>query len=229
MKKPRVLVAMTSHSTKGDSGERTGAYLPEIAHPYDVFARAGFDVDFASVAGGRVPLDGADGKDPLLAPFQPGGPLEGRLLDSLPASAVDPARYDAVFFAGGHGTMWDFADCEAFAKVAAAIHEKGGVVSAVCHGPAALVNVKLSSGAWLVGTRDYTGITKGSAGSRTMLGQLLPDGKIATLATFPSDGDTSYPAMVLHDGKLWFSYYSSHEGKTSIYVAEIRLGSSLQD
>ena len=158
-KKPRVLVAMTSHSTKGDSGERTGAYLPEIAHPYDVFARAGFDVDFASVAGGRVPLDGADGKDPLLAPFQPGGPLEGRLLDSLPASAVDPARYDAVFFAGGHGTMWDFADCEAFAKVAAAIHEKGGVVSAVCHGPAALVNVKLSSGAWLVAGKTVSAFT----------------------------------------------------------------------
>ncbi len=81
--------------------------------------------------------------------------------------------------------------------------------------------LRLPSGAWLVGTRDYTGITKGSAGSRTMLGQLLPDGKIATLATFPSDGDTSYPAMVLHDGKLWFSYYSSHEGKTSIYLATL--------
>ncbi|MBL9203053.1 MAG: hypothetical protein JNL39_21270 [Opitutaceae bacterium] len=84
--------------------------------------------------------------------------------------------------------------------------------------------LRLPSGAWLVATRDYTAMKPGvPGGARTMLGQLQPDGKIATLATFPSNGDTSYPAMVPHGGQLWFSYYSSHEGKTSIYLARVKL------
>lgn len=84
--------------------------------------------------------------------------------------------------------------------------------------------LRLASGAWLIGTRDYTAMKPGvTGGARTMLGQLQADGKIATLATFPSDGDTSYPAMVMHGGQLWFSYYSSHEGKTSIYLARLKL------
>ncbi|MBI5769215.1 MAG: exo-alpha-sialidase [Verrucomicrobia bacterium] len=83
--------------------------------------------------------------------------------------------------------------------------------------------LRLPGGEWLVGTRDYTGITKGTAGSRTLLAQLQPDGKLASLAKFPSDGDTSYPGMVFRDGQLWFSYYSSHEGKTSIYLAKVAI------
>ncbi|HEY5960933.1 MAG TPA: hypothetical protein VIV60_30465, partial [Polyangiaceae bacterium] len=60
---PRILMAMTSHSTLGDTGKSTGAYLPEIAHPLEVFSHAGYEVDFASVAGGTVPLDGLDTND----------------------------------------------------------------------------------------------------------------------------------------------------------------------
>jgi putative intracellular protease/amidase len=154
----RILIAMTSHAEKGSTGQPTGAYLPEIAHPYAAFAKAGFDVDFASVKGGRVPLDGVDRKDPLAAPFLD-GPLAGRLADSTPSAGVDPERYDAIFFAGGHGTMWDFPDDAGFARVAARIYERGGVVAAVCHGPAALVNLRLSSGEPLVKGKDVSAFT----------------------------------------------------------------------
>jgi hypothetical protein len=79
-------------------------------------------------------------------------------------------------------------------------------------------------GTWLVGTRDYTHVRPGStAGSRTIVAELKPDGRLAPLTTLPSDGDTSYPGMVWHDGLLWFSYYSSHEGKTAIYLAKIKI------
>lgn len=84
--------------------------------------------------------------------------------------------------------------------------------------------LRLPSGSWLVGTRDYSAVKPGVAGgARTMLARLEPDGKLESLVTFPSDGDNSYPAMVLHEGRLWFSYYSSHEGKTSIYLAKVAL------
>ncbi|WP_437968230.1 type 1 glutamine amidotransferase domain-containing protein [Sorangium sp. So ce260] len=155
----RVLIAMTSHDKKGATGESTGAYLPEIAHPYAEFTKAGIAIDFASARGGRVPLDGVDEADPASAPFLDGGALAGRLHDSLPADSVEPSRYAAIFFAGGHGTMWDFPENEAFARVATRIYERGGVVGAVCHGPAALVNVRLSSGQYLVAGKAVSAFT----------------------------------------------------------------------
>jgi putative intracellular protease/amidase len=123
-----------------------------------VFTRAGYDVEFASVRGGQVPLDGVDPKDEVSAAFLR-SPAGGRLHASLASSAVDPARYDAIFFAGGHGAMWDLPADPGFAAATVRIYEHGGVVAAVCHGPAALVDVRLSSGAYLVAGKDVNGFT----------------------------------------------------------------------
>jgi putative intracellular protease/amidase len=155
----RILFAVTSHDKKGDTGESTGAYLSEISHPYDVFVKAGFVVDFASVRGGRVPLDGIDRSDPTNAAFLDDADVSRHLHASTASSAVDPSRYVAVFFAGGHGAMWDLPNDASFAKVAASIYEAGGVVGAVCHGPAALVNVRLSNGAYLVAGKSVSAFT----------------------------------------------------------------------
>lgn len=153
----RILIAMTSHAEKGNTGQPTGAYLAEIAHPFNVFHAAGYAVDFASVKGGRVPLDGvkeadAEGKE-FLEKY--GKDLE----NSLAADQVDPNRYEAIFYAGGHGAMWDLPDDAAFQRVAASIYERGGIVSAVCHGPAALVNIKLSNGQYLVAGKHVSAFT----------------------------------------------------------------------
>ncbi|WP_315822880.1 type 1 glutamine amidotransferase domain-containing protein [Paraflavitalea speifideaquila] len=78
---------------------------------------------------------------------------------TLLPSAIDPKDYAAIYFAGGHGAMWDFADNEALAKIAAAIYENGGIVSAVCHGPAGLVNIKLSNGQYLVNGKKINAFT----------------------------------------------------------------------
>ncbi len=159
MKNRTILIVLTSHATKGATGQPTGAYLPEITHPHAAFTAAGFTVEFASVKGGKVPLDGVDRKDPVNAAFLDDAALMARLHASVPTAEVDPAAYAAVFFAGGHGTMWDFADDPAIASLTAAIYERGGVVGAVCHGPAALVNVRLSSGEYLVSGRDVSAFT----------------------------------------------------------------------
>ncbi|MFO0601552.1 MAG: type 1 glutamine amidotransferase domain-containing protein [Polyangiales bacterium] len=156
---PRVLIVLTSHDRLGTTGRATGAYLPELSHPHAVFAASGFDVDFASVKGGRVPLDGVDRKDPVNAAFLDDAALVARLHDSLAPAAIDPSRYDAIFYAGGHGTMWDFPDDATLASVAAAIWARGGAVGAVCHGPAALVNVRLSDGEPLVAGREVAAFT----------------------------------------------------------------------
>jgi hypothetical protein len=84
--------------------------------------------------------------------------------------------------------------------------------------------IRLPDGRWIVGTRDYTKIKPGtSSGARTILAQLERDGKLTPLVTFETDGDNSYPGLVWHDGVLWVSYYSSHEGKSAIYVAKVKL------
>lgn len=84
--------------------------------------------------------------------------------------------------------------------------------------------LRLPDGRWIVGTRDYTGTKTGSfAGARMILAELEPDGQLRPLVTLPSEGDASYPGLVWHDGQLAVSYYSSHEGRTSIYFARVKL------
>ncbi|MCU0683528.1 MAG: type 1 glutamine amidotransferase domain-containing protein [Polyangiaceae bacterium] len=155
----RALIIVTNHDRKGDTGKPTGAYLAEITHPHEALRAAGITVDFASPKGGRVPLDGVDRSDPANAAFLDDEALVARLHRSLRPDQIDPSNYDAIFYAGGHGTMWDFPDDLGLARVAAAIYERGGVVAAVCHGPAGLVNVKLSSGEWLVAGQDVAAFT----------------------------------------------------------------------
>ena len=155
----KLLIVLTSHAIKGSTGEPTGAYLAELSHPYEVFQQAGFAVDFASVKGGVVPLDGVDRKDPTNAAFLDDAPLMARLHQSQTPAEIKEGEYDAIFYAGGHGTMWDFPQSERLAAVAASIYERGGVVGAVCHGPAALVNVKLSDGTYLVAGKEVAAFT----------------------------------------------------------------------
>jgi putative intracellular protease/amidase len=150
MSTPRILVALTSHGLLGNTGRTTGWYLPEVAHPHAVFAAAGFDVDFISPEGGEPPVDGADRADEIGAAFLADPETAEKLRTTPTPTDIDPADYDAIFFAGGHGTMWDFPDDVALATVASDIYEAGGVVGAVCHGPAGLVNAKLSDGRYLV-------------------------------------------------------------------------------
>ena len=157
--KPRILLALTSHATLGSTGKATGAYLAEIAHPWAAFTDAGFDVDFVSVRGGEVPLDGVDRKDPVNARLLDDADTITRLHASAAPRDIDPSRYAAIFYAGGHGTMWDFPDEATLATIAARIYDQGGVVSAVCHGPAALVNVRLGSGAYLVAGKEVAAFT----------------------------------------------------------------------
>lgn len=155
-----ILIALTSHDKKGvTSGEPTGAYLPEIAHPYAVFRAAGYAVELVSTRGGPVPLDGVDRNDPVNAAFLDDPQLMQQLRESAPSTSVDPARYAAIFFAGGHGAMWDFPDAQAFSAAAAAIYEANGVVGAVCHGPAGLVNVRLSNGGYLLAGKTVSAFT----------------------------------------------------------------------
>ena len=146
----KILIALTSHGQLGSTGRATGSYLPEAAHPYHSFTQAGYSVDFVSPQGGEPQMDGVDRSDPIQQTFLDDATAMAKLRASLHPEQVQPADYAAIFHAGGHGVMWDFPANERLAQIARQIYEAQGVVAAVCHGPAALVNITLSDGRYLV-------------------------------------------------------------------------------
>ncbi|GGJ49590.1 type 1 glutamine amidotransferase domain-containing protein [Deinococcus roseus] len=154
----RILFVLTSHDDLGGV-RKTGFYVPEAAHPFHVFKQHGYQIDFVSPKGGKPPFDGLKLDDPQQKSFLEHSEVAGKLENTLTTDQVQPGIYDAIFYVGGHGTMWDFADNAALARIAAEIYEKGGVVSAVCHGPAGLVNIRLSNGEFLVKGKNVAAFT----------------------------------------------------------------------
>lgn len=161
MSSKKALIVVTSHDRLGDTGKQTGYYLPEVTHPYYALLDAGVEVDVASPRGGAAPMDPSSGdrKDPANARFLDTPADRDKAARTTRLADVDPSAYDAILFAGGHGTMWDFREDRDVQRLAAAIHQNGGVVAAVCHGPAALVDVRLSSGEFLVAGKRVTGFS----------------------------------------------------------------------
>jgi putative intracellular protease/amidase len=154
-----VLFVMTSHGSKGEGGDPTGFYLSEVTHPLAVLDAAGIPVKFASVKGGEPPVDGLDLNDPINAQYWNDGQFQAAITHSKALANVDASAYSAIFFAGGHGAMWDFPTSAAVNEKTREIWEAGGIVGAVCHGPAALVNVTLSNGSYLVAGRKVAAFT----------------------------------------------------------------------
>lgn len=161
----RVLIVLTSHTKLGDTGRETGFYFDEMATPYWALTDAGFDVDIASIAGGTAPHDpGSVKADPAERPepvarFLDNEAAMAKLTNTAAISDVDAARYDAVFLPGGHGTMYDFPESKALADVVSEVYSEGGVVGAVCHGPAGLVAATKGDGTPLVAGLRVNGFT----------------------------------------------------------------------
>lgn len=154
-----VLFVLTSHGVKGSTGQPTGYYLAEVTHPLAELEAAGIPVEFASIQGGEPPVDGLDLDDAINARYWQDPGFRDAIRQSRALSQVDASRYAGIFFAGGHGAMWDFPGNGDIQRLTRAIHQAGGVVGAVCHGPAALVDVTLSDGTYLVAGKDVSAFT----------------------------------------------------------------------
>lgn len=199
----RILIALTSHAALGETGRRTGFYVGEAAIPWEVFTAAGFGVDLVSVAGGNPPRDGEDPTDPAQRRFLDDPHIAAQLADTVTPDAIDPGDYAAVFFAGGHGAMWDFPDNPGLARLTREIYEHGGVVGAVCHGPAALVGTTLSDGSHLVAGKKIAAFTNAEE-TAVELAEVVPfllaDRLIAQGANhIPAE---NFAAQVVVDGRL---------------------------
>ncbi|MGV2830407.1 type 1 glutamine amidotransferase domain-containing protein [Myxosarcina sp. GI1(2024)] len=157
----KILIVLTNHDQLGSTGKKTGFYLDEVAHPHAVFTQAGFEVDFVSPTGEEAPIDPKSYNldDPLNRQFVENEAVMAQIKDTLSPQEIEPSEYSAVFFAGGHGVMWDLPNNQELAQITAAIYERNGIVGAVCHGPAGLVNVQLSDGTYLVAGKTLAAFT----------------------------------------------------------------------
>jgi len=207
LSRKKVVMVFTNHSKLGDTDEQTGWYLPEAAHPYKVFHEAGFEISFASPKGGLAPVDlgsvDASKEDAICMKFHENAELKKMLESTEPLSKVKGSDVHAVFYVGGFGVMWDFPDDENVQRVAKEVHESGGVVSAVCHGPVALVNVKLSDGSLLVKDREVTAFSNGEEDyvSRRAVVPYTCEDKFKEVGAKYNDGGV-FQSNVVVDGRL---------------------------
>lgn len=156
----KILAVVTSTSQMGSSGKSTGFELTELSRAYYVFQANGFEVDVASPLGGAPPvvIDGDDMNEYDYA-FLNDVHAQAKIKESITMKDVDPKAYQAVYFVGGKGTLFDFPDNEYIQSLIKEYYESGKIVSAVCHGPAALVNVTLSNGELLLANRQVSSFT----------------------------------------------------------------------
>lgn len=155
MNNKKALIVVTNHSDfKHPKAEPTGLWLSELTHFYDEFEKAGITMDIVSIKGGKIPLDGRGLKGMMLDKATKkrlnDSEFMSLLEDTKSISDINRNEYDILFFAGGHGTMWDFEDNKELNILTRDMYESGKIVSAVCHGVAALQNVVLSNGEFLV-------------------------------------------------------------------------------
>ncbi|RUO33658.1 type 1 glutamine amidotransferase domain-containing protein [Aliidiomarina soli] len=159
----KILVVLTSHDRLGDTGEKTGFWLEELAAPYYVFKDAGADVTLASPAGGQPPLDPkSDDESAQTAAterFRQDDEANKQLAATLALSQVDAADFDAVFYPGGHGPLWDLATDTTSINLLEAFARADKPLALVCHAPGALVKVRDADGQPLVAGRRVTGFS----------------------------------------------------------------------
>jgi len=158
-----ILMVLTSHDKLGDTGKKTGFWLEEFAAPYYVFKDAGAQITLASPKGGQPPLDPKSdepgAQTDATRRFKADKDAQAALADTKPLEDISDQDYDAVFYPGGHGPLWDLATNQDSIALIEAMYADGKVVAAVCHAPAALLNANAPDGSPLVRHKRVTGFT----------------------------------------------------------------------
>ncbi|KAF7764162.1 hypothetical protein PCIT_b0084 [Pseudoalteromonas citrea] len=157
----KVIIFVTNHATLGSTDQANGTYAPELTHVVNVLNGAGIDYDIASILGGKAPLYGTepDGDEVNQSVLGHSG-FVSKVENTLLAASVSIDDYDAVFYPGGFGLLNDLFEDITVAALSAQHYENGGVIAAVCHGPAGLLPIKLSNGELLLSSVSVTGFTR---------------------------------------------------------------------
>jgi len=200
-------MVLTSHSELGNTGKKTGFWLEEFAAPYYVFKDAGAEVVLASPAGGQPPLDpksdSADFQTELTRRFKADPAAQRELANTLKLDSVRQDDFDAVFYPGGHGPLWDLAESQTSISLIEAFTRAGKLTGFVCHAPGVLRHVKAASGEPLVKGRQVTGFTNGEEADvelTDIVPFLVEDELIALGANYQKG--PNWGSFIVEDGQL---------------------------
>ncbi|WP_419812510.1 type 1 glutamine amidotransferase domain-containing protein [Bacterioplanoides sp.] len=157
----KVLIPVTNHATLGTTDQANGTYSPELTHVVHLLDNANIGYDIVSILGGKAPIYGTDlENDPVNDQVLADDNFTSRMNNTIPVAQVNIEDYDAIFYPGGFGLLSDLAENKQVADLAAAHYEAGGILSAVCHGPASLLPITLSNGEKLLASKEVTGFTR---------------------------------------------------------------------
>jgi putative intracellular protease/amidase len=233
----KILMVLTSHNRLGDTGRKTGFWLEEFAAPYYVFKEAGADLVIASPKGGSPPLDPKSNEPQFQTErtrrFEKDPVATAALASTTPLANVSHEGFDAVFYPGGHGPMWDLAEDPVSISLLERFYAAGKPVALVCHAPGALRHVRAPSGRPLVEGRRVTGFTNSEEevmGLTKVVPFLLEDELKAKGAIFCQV--SNWAPFVVTDGSLITGQNpaSSGPGAAALleYLAEPALQAALQ-
>ena len=202
-----ILMILTSHDRLGNTGKKTGFWLEEFAAPYYVFRDADVTVTLASPLGGQPPLDpksdAADAQSDATRRFKDDPAAQAALASTHTLHGMIAGDFDALFFPGGHGPLWDLADDEQSIALIESMLAAGKPVAAVCHAPGVLRHVKTAEGAPVVKGRAVTGIANSeerAAGLAEVVPFLVEDMLTAQGGHYSKSGD--WESHVVSDGEL---------------------------
>ena len=158
-----ILFVLTSHDKLGDTGKKTGFWIEEFANPYYTLLDKGADITLATPKGGVAPIDPSsdtpDASTKDTQRFKNDAVAQEKIKNTLVLSEIDPNDYDAIFYPGGHGPLWDLANDATSISLIEAFNRQKKPVGFVCHAPAALKGVKNEDGSPLVKGKKVTGFT----------------------------------------------------------------------
>ncbi|WP_027394014.1 type 1 glutamine amidotransferase domain-containing protein [Aquimarina latercula] len=221
----KVLFVLTSHSDLGNTGEKTGFWIEEFASPYYFLKDNGIDITIASPKGGQPPIDPKselpDFQTPATKRFNEDKETQNELKNSVKLESINASDYDAIFYPGGHGPLWDLAEDKNSIKLIETFYKQLKPVAAVCHAPAIFKNTKANDGSPLVSGKKVTGFsnTEEAAVQLTdVVPFLVEDMLIANGGTY-SKGDDWAP-YAIEDGLL----ITGQNPASSELVAEKLLG-----
>jgi putative intracellular protease/amidase len=203
----KILMVLTSHDQLGNTGKKTGFWLEEFASPYYAFKDAGADVTLVSPLGGQPPLDpnsdGPDSQTDATRRFKADAAAQAELASTGKLAGVSGDGFDALFYPGGHGPLWDLAEDADSIKLIESMVADGKIVSAVCHAPGVLRHVKAADGSPLVKGKKVTGFTntEEAAVQLTDIVPFLVEDMLVNNGGHYSKGADWAPYVVV-DGKL---------------------------
>lgn len=202
-----ILMVLTSHGVLGDTGKKTGFWLEEFAAPYYVLSDAGATITLASPKCGQPPLDPAsdapDAQTDDTRRFKGDAAARDALTNTIKLSDVDLAAFDAVFYPGGHGPLWDLAEDPVSIHLIEYFAQGGKPIAAVCHAPAIFRHTKAANGKPLVSGRNVTGFTnseEAAAGLTDVVPFQVENMLVANEAVYSKGAD--WASHVVVDGKL---------------------------